>query len=48
MLRQHYSVARVLPKGRIKREISGIEYEIKQKYRIFKLGDARKLSNAGN
>ena len=48
MLRQHHPVARVLPKGRVKQEISGTESKNKQKERTLKLGDTRKLSNADN
>ena len=48
MLTQHHPVARVLQIGRIKQEIPGTEIENKQNDRILKLGDARKLSNAGN
>ena len=48
MLRRHYPVALVLPRGRIKQEISGTENENKQKDRTLKLGDTGKLSNAGD
>ena len=48
MLRQHHPVARVLPKGCIKLEISRTQLESKQKGKTLKLGDAMKLSNAGN
>ena len=42
------TVDRVLPKRRIKQEISGTEVGKKQEDRTTKLGDPRKLSNAGN
>ena len=48
MLGQHQPVARVLPKGRIKQELSGTQNKNKQKDRTLKLGDAKKRSNAGN
>ena len=48
MLRQHHPVARELPKGRIKPEISETEIKNKQKERTLKLGETRKLSNAGD
>ena len=48
MLRQHHPVACELPKERIKPEVSETEIRNKQKERTLKLGDIRKLSNAGN
>ena len=48
MLRQHQPVARELPKGLIKPEISETEIKNKQKEGTLKLGDTRKMSNGGN